>query len=1024
MAILNNSNAISSGGYDINNSLRFRASATASLTRTFGTSTDVKKLTYSGWVKRGTLSSDAALFAQNVTSAGYNECRILFNTSNQLSISTQNGSGNVMTIITTQVFRDPSAWYHIVIAVDTTQATAANRVLVYVNGSQVTTFGTATYPSQNVDPFLNTSSIAHANGAAYHSGSTSVPNIAFLDGYMAEVNFIDGQALTPSSFGETDTTTGSWKPKAYTGTYGTNGFYLPFTINNSTSSYAGSFNGSSQYLSSSTALFNYTTANAATQTATIEAMVYLNSYQTPSQVYYSPAIAGKGDVYMNLGVNGSGNLIFYHYDGTARTITGSSVIPLNTWTYVALTISGGTATIYVNGTSVGSGTWYGIQAAGQSSTSYFGRPATSGSALYLNGYISNLRVSSIARTISTPATSYSNDANTNFLTLQSATVVDNSTNAYAITNTGTVTTSVSYPFYTTSVSADYSGNNNNWTANNINAAVLTTTYDAMIDSPTLTSATVANYCVLNPINLSTSSSTSNANLRFTNSNGGTSWRSVGSTIAPTSGKWYWEGVFSGSTGGTGIYAMVGVFNPNNYFITNYAASTFWDSGYSYYGDDGYKRILGAVSAYGSSFTNGDIIGLALDLDSGTLTCYKNNVSQGVLASGLSGPLTPAFANYDNNATVTANFGQRPFTYTPPTGFVALNTYNLPDSTIKKGNTVMDATTYTGTSAVQSVTNASLFKPDFVWIKCRSTINNNSLFDAVRGATSQLFSNLTNAEAVGSDGFTSFNSNGFSLDNSGSGGNVNVSARTYVGWQWQAGQGTTSSNTSGSITSTVSVSTTAGFSVVTYTGTGANATVGHGLGVAPKMVIVKGRSGAGAQNWMVYTAALGNTYYGYLNLTNAFENASSTIWNNISPTSTTFSIGTNSNVNTSTSPYVAYCWAEIAGFSKFGSYAGNSSTDGPFIYLGFRPKFILVKKYAGGTPSDWHLHDTTRDTYNSSNTILIPDSSGAEAVNAAFAFDILSNGFKLRNSDGSTNGSGLSYIYMAFAENPFKNANAR
>jgi hypothetical protein len=1012
MAILNNSNAISSGSYDINNSLRFRSSASAYLNRTPSSTTNRQTFTWSGWVKRGTLGARQHIFVSAnpvVNTVGQQEFQIALDSSNVIQlVGGVSGVGNDFELVTTQVFRDPSAWYHIVVAVDTTQATAANRMKLYINGVQVTAFSTATYPAQNYNTSVNLTGFSHRIGG---SGGS------YLDAYQAETNFIDGQALTPSSFGSTNATTGVWQPAKYTGTYGTNGFYLPFIMNNSTSSYAGSFNGSSQYLSSSTALFNYTTANAATQTATIEAMVYLNSYQTASQVYYSPAIAGKGDVYMNLGVNGSGNLIFYHYDGTARTITGSSVIPLNTWTYVAVTISGGTATIYVNGTSVGSGTWYGIQAAGQSSTSYFGRPATSGSALYLNGYISNLRVSSIARTISTPSAAYSNDANTNFLTLQSATVVDNSTNAYAITNTGTVTTSVSYPFYTTSVSADYSGNANNWTSNNIQVAVSSTTYDAMTDSPTLTSATVANYAVLNPLSKGTNVVLSQANLKYDDPTGGTGCGAF-STIGMTSGKFYCEATV------TGTDVMVGLSSSQDGQIGYVGINA---TGWGYYSLDGKKYNNGSSSTYGATYTTNDVIGIAFDADAGTLTFYKNNTSQGTAFSSLtSGPYYFATGNGagGTDGSLVFNFGQRPFSYTPPTGFKRLNTYNLPDSTIKKGNTVMDATTYTGNGSTQTITNAGAFKPDFVWIKRRDATASHALIDSVRGISSQLVSNLTNAEFTGAtDGITSLNSNGFSLGAGTLGYVTNTNGATLVGWQWQAGQGSTSSNTSGTITSTVSVSTTAGFSVVTYTGTGANATVGHGLGVAPKMIIIKNRGigTAGDGAWQVYHASLGNTQYLSLNTTAAAATATNR-WNNTSPTSTVFTVATTGAVNDSGNTYVAYCWAEIAGFSKFGSYTGNGSTDGPFVYLGFRPKYVMVKPTS--TTGSWQIEDTSRSPTNVMDQRLFAEDTAAETVNGNGLIDYLSNGFKPRVNHPGNNGSGVTYIYMAFAEVPTKFANAR
>ena len=221
----------------------------------------------------------------------------------------------------------------------------------------------------------------------------------------------------------------------------TQGTFSPF----SQTGWGNYFNGSS-YLSAGTTLFNYTTGNASTTTFTIEAFVYLTSYQTAANIYHSPSIISKGDVYLNLGVNGSGNLIFYHYDGTVRSITGSTVIPLNTWTYVAVTVTGGTATIYVNGSSVGSGTWYGIQSAGQNTTSLIGRASTNASSLYFNGYMSNLRVSTVARTITTPTVAYTNDANTALLTAQSNRFVDNSSSPITLTLTGSPSVQAFSPF--------------------------------------------------------------------------------------------------------------------------------------------------------------------------------------------------------------------------------------------------------------------------------------------------------------------------------------------------------------------------------------------------------------------------------------------------------------------------------------------------------------------------------------------------------------------------------------------------
>jgi hypothetical protein len=339
---------------------------------------------------------------------------------------------------------------------------------------------------------------------------------------------------------------------------------------------------------------------------------------------------------------------------------------------------------------------------------------------------------------------------------------------------------------------------------------------------------------------------------------------------------------------------------------------------------------------------------------------------------------------------------------------------------------MDATTWTGDgNNPRTITNAAGFKPDLVWSKLRSGAASNNLYDSVRGTGKVLFSDLTSDEQTNNAfGYlTAFNSNGFS-STAGSTSNAyfNANGSTYVGWQWQAGQGTTSSNTSGSITSTVSVNTTAGFSIVTYTGTGTNQTVGHGLGVAPAMMIFKDRT-SGSYNWAVWHTSLGGGDYALqLNTTAASTNAYD-YWNG-SPSSTTFGIGTDFGTNKSGDNYVAYCWAEIAGFSKFGSYTGNGSTDGPFVYLGFRPKYIMIKR-TDSAGYQWSIWDTSRNTYNVAGSNLWADSSEAETTSdAGYGTDLLSNGFKLRNSNAARNASGGTYIYMAFAENPLKFANAR
>jgi hypothetical protein len=337
------------------------------------------------------------------------------------------------------------------------------------------------------------------------------------------------------------------------------------------------------------------------------------------------------------------------------------------------------------------------------------------------------------------------------------------------------------------------------------------------------------------------------------------------------------------------------------------------------------------------------------------------------------------------------------------------TYAVPD-----GRTVMAATLYTGTGAAQSVSNAVngvSFQPDFIWAKARSSAESHRLQDSIRGATKSLFSNSTAAETTEATGITAFTSNGFTLGS----GTPNGSGITYVGWQWKAG-GTAVTNTAGSITSTVSANPTAGFSVVTYTGTGASATVGHGLGVAPGMVIVKNRSIT--VNWLVWHRSFPSNQL-YLNLTNALDSPPDIS----SIGSSTFAVNSWAGINGSGNSMVAYCFAPVAGYSAFGSYTGNGSADGPFVYLGFRPRFVLFKRT--DSTGDWWMFDTARSQFNVMTLTLRSNLSDAETDNSATQLDSLSNGFKMRGTGTSfINLSGGTYIFMAFAENPFKYANAR
>jgi len=772
-------------GYNIQRSVRLRASASAYFSRTLTTPTNANIWTWSGWIKRGTLGGNVSLIGVVNGSADTNNIvvRIL---SDQFSMV----GGTTSWRVSTQVFRDPSAWYHLVISVDTTQATANNRILIYVNGVQITAFGTLNNPTQNTPIAINTASAPMQIGA-YNTAN-------FYDGYLTEVNFIDGQALTPTSFGAFNATTGVWQPIRYSGTYGTNGFFLNFLDN-----------------------------------------------------------------------------------------------------------SGATAT---------------------------------------------------------------------------------------------------------TIGKDSSGNGNNWTPNNISVTA-GVTYDSMTDVPTLTSPTQANFCTFNP--LITSALISNANLT-TSSNG--SMSGVCGTMSLLNGKYYFE--LSPTSIGTSSHYGIIQQSPSAAQLSTSANS----ESVAYRNDGNIYRNTGSgfvLNQTVASFTTTDLMAAAVDTINLTVQFYKNNTAVGTPVSLTSGVEYTPWIVFGSTACVTSiNFGQRPFSYTPPTGFNRLNTYNLPTPTIPNGAAQFAATTYTGTGSsltIANTVNTVNFQPDFVWVKGRSGATDHALYDSVRGTTKDLVSNSTAAETTQATGLTAFGSTGFTV---GTLAKMNTNAATYVAWQWKA-SGTTVSNTSGSITSTVSVNTTAGFSIVGFnSGAAGNKTVGHGLGVAPSFWIIKTRNAI--NSWSVGTRAFANPQNTYvsLNLTAAGTGGDTRIWANAAPTSSVLSFESGYSLVSNTD-CIAYLFAEIAGYSKFGSYTGNGAADGPFVYTGFRPRFVCVKRSDG--VGGWTILDSSRDTYNVAGNYLFAETSAAEGSTPLE--DFLSNGFKLRATSSSVNSVGT-YIYFAFAENPFNYSLAR
>ena len=792
--------------YTIDQSIRFNDNDTAYLDNTSysGSPTSGTDCTFSFWVKRCNLSTTQCLFFGGDPNGSTWEI-IRFESDDQFRVGQ---ASSAYDLTTSQVFRDVGAWSHFLVAFDTDNGTAADRIKIYHNGSRITDFSLETNPSSGYVTNFNTGGSGEFIRIGYQGGGSNPSDV-----YLAEINFVDGQALDPTSFGETNSDTGQWVPVKYAGSYGVNGYYL------------------------------------------------------------------KGQDSSALG-------------------------------------------------------------------------------------------------------------------------------------------------------DDTSGNGNDFTSSGLAAA------DQVSDSPT------DNFATFNPISGGVNQATlSDGNLTATRSSGTGIERST--ITVPATGNWYAEFTID-STGSGSLLWSVGVIkddDPGLYQTSEsrlgneaegYAYATNWSST-----PVPHKSNNGTRVSYGTAGSNGDVIGV--HLNNGSLTFYHNNTSQGEAYSGLSGNFLFGWSG-QGSATVTANFGQSGFTYTPPTGAVALSTANLLDPTTADGSEYFHTQLYTGTGssglAITNDASAGDFKPDILWLSPRSNGDNKVFFDSVRGTTQRVKSNTSDAEDTDGTAQLTFETDGFDLDTTDV--NFNGSGRTYVAWQWKTTGGTSSSNTDGDITSTVSANATSGVSVLTYTGNGSdNQEIGHGIGIAPKMIITKRRDSAG--NWTTYHDAVGINKVFYLNSTSAAS--SNTEQYRAVPTSSVYTVGVGGDINSSGGTYVAYCFAEVDGFSKLGSYRGNgSSSDGPFVYTGFKPRWVMIKRY--DATESWPILDTARGSGNFGsaagtggtnptagndlNAVLVASTSAAEEDNPTGSrrASYLSNGFKVRTSNTAMNASGGDYLYMAFAECPFKYATGR
>jgi len=597
---------------------------------------------------------------------------------------------------------------------------------------------------------------------------------------------------------------------------------------------------------------------------------------------------------------------------------------------------------------------------------------------------------------------------------------------------------------------DLSGNTNDWTANNLAAS------DVVPDSPT------NNFATLNPLQNSGGGGTwyAQATLSEGNLKASLPANSVSVSGMKGTGKLYAEVRWS-----TVVNELaLGLIIPEEYTTTSAhpinTGPNSWRMAYHGYSPaDIYLVDEGtSVANPAQTVSAGDIFQVAWDTDNGNIWFGYNNSwydssggTTGNPSTGANATMTATTADLEaslvyiasGNATGVGviNFGQDStfagaisaggnadgngigdFAYAPPTGFLALCSANLPELDIgpnseEQADDYFNTVLYTGNGTSQSITGVG-HQPDFIWYKCRSNARDHGITDVVRGVQKTLRPSNALPE-VDVPTITSFDSDGFSV---GSNALANLASNTFVAWSWKAG-GTAASNTDGSITSSVSANQDAGFSIVSFTGTGANATVGHGLSSAPEMIILKNR--IDSVNWLVGSTYNPSGWQNYLNL-NGTTSAltASTIWQDTAPTSSVFSIGNNPATNGSGDATIAYCFHSVDGFSKVGKYTGNGNADGTFIYTGFRPAWVILKSSSASSP--WLIIDNARDINNEADKLLRANTNGTETSNADI--DFVSNGFKYRGASSNSsyyyNVSGATYIYLAFAEAPFKYANAR
>ena len=968
--VLSNSQWLASTGeaYEIENSLRFNSADSAYLENAdySGSPTSGTDCTFSFWVKRSKLSSTQCLFFGGDSSGSTWEV-IRFESDDQFRVGQ---ASSAYDLITTQVFRDVASWYHFVVAFDTDNGTAGDRIKIYVNGSRVTDFSLQTNPSSGYVTNFNTGGSGEVIDIGFQGGGSN-----YCDLYLAEINFIDGQALTPTSFGEFSSTTGQWVPIDTSElTFGNNGYHLEFKDS--------SFIGKSTY-----------------QRTGNEGLIPQDAGTPFDQ------ISGGGDTMsFNNSIAFDGATGTNYPNNNQGTTSYNAVDPVSESPFMGKDY-GADNTVVVTGFKVYPTGDYGFDTWSQSNPN-------SRFSLQLQG--------------SNDGTNFTNigSANTSVYGNSSATEHKGLSNSTAYRYVRMVASFVS----TTGSRQDFAfseleffGVGTYFSATNISTA------DQMTDTPT------NNFCVLSPLDKFGGGLTlSDGNLRAVPS--ASEYCNNHGTFYIDSGKWVFEckhtTVFGEACGWSPPEEKLSGSSDRGYFMfadgraydnttntgTKGASLASGDFRYVFYDADAQAMWFAHVDVSSSNALVYDNSATKAEIEAGTTTnAVFTNIPTGLWAPGIW---------MDTSGVIEVNFGQSSFATSSdlPSGFNTLSAANLSDPTIADPSAYFQTTLYSGNSSTQEVNQSgnSTFTPGWVWIKPRNGSGySHQLFDQVRGATKRINSDSTSTETTTSNTLTSFDSDGFSL---GSHASVNETGKNMVAWQWKA-NGSGSSNTDGSVTSTVSAETTAGFSICKFNpGGNVNMTFGHGLGVAPRLVIVKNLEDA--TNWQVLHLDQGVGNKIFLNSSNAAA-SDANMWQNTAPTSTVVSMGT---AQTTNEDVIAYCFAEIPGYSKFGSYTGNGSTDGPFIYLGFKPSWVMFKRT--NAAADWMIKESSgRDPFNvMTNRILANTSFTDDPHSTNNLIDFVSNGMKHRAGSGTGNNamntSGSTYVYIAFAESPFKTANAR